>query len=255
MAKHKTEIDQLKEYLLNPGTEKAKDYLVFPLFKGLFGSKFKKESDAGGADIYIEGKLLVELKTNPDDYLKGFFQALHYAKLGLTFSAVCVIAQKFIAIWKVNTIPDHAKRLAAEANATVAPNTIGVQNARRTTKAQATELKKSAVFILDSYDFEGLFKRDFDTALPEFVQALKNLEAERIQINTHNFIEHIKQLEKFFDDPLDAVHCFYAIVGFWDVTSIVAFSEHSDEVLVLGKKGTRFSEKLNIKPRFQVDFK
>ena len=72
-----------------------------------------------------------------------------------------------------------------------------------------------------------------------FGNALKNLEAERIQINTHNFIDHIKQLERFFDDPLDAVHCFYAIVGFWDITSTVAFDENSDKVRVFGHKGTR----------------
>jgi hypothetical protein len=258
MAKEKTDWDQLnnlKEYLLNPGTEKAKDHLVFPLFKKLFGSKFKKESDAEGADIYIEGKLLVELKSDYNDYLKGFYQALHYAKLGLTFSAICVVAQRFVAVWKVNKIPDHAKRLSAEADAAMAPNTIGTQNAKRTTKARANEILNAAVFRLVPEDLEGLFKRDFDTALPEFVQVLMNLEAERIQVNTHNFIDHIAQLERFFEDPLDAVHCFYAIVGFWDVTSTVAFDERSDKVRCFGKKGTRYSEELKIKPRFHEEFK
>jgi len=248
------ELAQLKEYLLNPGTEKAKDYLVFPLFKKLFGSKFKKESDAFGADIYIEGKLLVELKSDYDDYRKGFYQALHYAKLGLTFSAICVVAKRFVAVWKVNKIPDHAKRLSAEADATTAPSAIGVLNAKRTTKAQATEIINTAIFRLFPEDLEGLFERDFDTTLPEFVQVLNNLDAERMQINTHNFIDHIKQLERFFDDKLDAVHCFYAIVGFWDVTSTVA-TDDSDEVFVIGKRGTKVSEKLKIKPRFHDEFK
>ncbi len=252
---YQNELDQFRDYLLNPGGEKAKDYLTFPLFKKLFGIKFKKESNAEGADIYVEGKLLVELKSGLDDWRKGFYQALHYAKKGLSFSAVCVVAQKFVAIWKVNSIPDYAKRLSAEADASAAPNDIGVQNARRTTKAQATEILNTTYFRLLPQDLEGLFKRDFDTALPEFVQALKNLEAERIQINTHNFIDHIAQLEKFFVDPLDAVHCFYAIVGFWDVTSKVAFDEHSDKVRVFGKKGTRYSEELKIKPRFHEEFK
>jgi hypothetical protein len=249
------ELNHLEEYLLNPGTEKAKDYLVFPLFQKLFGGKFKKESDAAGADIYIEGKLLVELKSDYDDYIKGFYQALHYAKLGLTFSAICVVAKRFVAVWKVNKIPDHAKSLSAEANAITAPSAIGVLNAKRTTKAQKYEILNAAEFRLLPEDLEGLFKRDFDTALPEFVQVLKNLEAERIQINTHNFIDHIKQLERFFDDPLDAVHCFYAIVGFWDITSTVAFDENSDKVRVFGHKGTRYSEELKIRPRFQEELK
>jgi hypothetical protein len=75
-----------------------------------------------------------------------------------------------------------------------------------------------------------------------------------MQINTHNFIEHIAQLEQFFEDPIDAVHCFYSIVGFWDVTSTVAFNDESDKVHVLGRKGSRFSEEILIKPRFHHDF-
>lgn len=248
----KNELKQLGDYLLNPGSEKAKDHLAFPLFKKLFGNKFKKESDAEGADIYIEGKLLVELKS--DNYLAGFYQALHYAKKGLTFSAVCVVSRQFVAVWRVNQIPDHAKRLSAEANSIIAPSTIGVLNAKKTSKAQSGEILKASIFKLDAEDLEGLFAQNYDTAINEFVQVLKNLDAERIQINTHNFIEHVEQLEKFFEDPLDAVHCFYAIVGFWDVTSTVGTDE-SDEVYIIGKRGTKISEKLQIKPRFHGDFK
>jgi hypothetical protein len=249
------ELNQFEKYLLDPGSEKAKDYLAFPLFQKLFGSKFKKESDAEGADTYIGGKLLVELKSDSDDWRKGFYQALHYAKKGLTFSAVCVVAQKFVAVWKVNSIPDFAKRLSAVADASAAPSEIGVLNAKKTSKAQFTEILKATVFKLDAVDLEGLFNKGNDTALREFVQVLNNLDAERVQINTHNFIDQIKQLERFFDDPLDAVHCFYAIVGFWDVTSTVAFDEQSDKVRVFGKKGTRYSEELKIKPKFHEDFK
>jgi len=30
---YENELDQFRNYLLNPGSEKAKDYLTFPLFK------------------------------------------------------------------------------------------------------------------------------------------------------------------------------------------------------------------------------
>jgi hypothetical protein len=112
----------------------------------------------------------------------------------------------------------------------IPPNIIGATNANRTNKAQQNEILKSAIFKLAPQDFEGFFSKDFDVSLPEFIQVLKNLDAERIQINTHNFIEHVKQLERFFDDPIDAIHCFYAIVGFWDVTSTVAIQDTSDSV-------------------------
>jgi hypothetical protein len=249
------ELKQFEKYLLDPGTENAKDHLVFPLFQKLFGSKFKKQSDAEGADIYIESKLLVELKSDADDFLAAFYQGLHYAKKGLAFSAVCVVAQKFVAIWKINSIPDFAKKLSAEADGTEAPNDIGVKNARATSKAQKAEILKSAIFKLDATDLEGLFKKNNDTELRAFIQVLKNLDADRIQINRHNFIDQIKQLEKFFADPIDAIHCFYAIVGFWDVTSTVAFNDESDKVRVFGKKGSRFSEEIKIKPKFHAEFK
>lgn len=255
MSELKEELRQFGQYLLNPGTEKSQDYLVFPLFKKLFGNKFKKEADAEGADIYVDGKLLVELKSNYADWPKGFYQALHYAKMGLTFSAICVVTKKFVAIWKVNEIPDFAKRVSAEANAAIPPSEIGILNARRTTKAQVTQILNAAVFRLSPRDLEGLFSKGFDTALPELVQVLKHLEAERLQINTHNFVDYIIQLKRFFDDPLQAVHCFYAIVGFWDVTSKVALDENLDTVRVFGRKGTRFSEELSIKPRHHEEFK
>lgn len=248
------ELEQFKKYLLNPGSENAKDHLVFPLFQKLFGSKFRKQSDAQGADIYIEGKLLVELKSESDAYLSGFYQALHYAKKGLTFSAVCVISKDFVAVWKVNNIPDFSKKLSSETDAQDAPNTIGVINAKKTSKAHASEILRSTVFRLDAMDLDGLFKKNHDTALNEFVQALRNLDSERIQINTHNFIEHIAQLEQFFEDPIDAVHCFYSIVGFWDVTSTVAFNDESEKVHVLGKKGSRLSEEIKINPKFRHAF-
>jgi hypothetical protein len=249
------ELKQFEKYLLDPGTENAKDHLVFPLFQKLFPGKLKKQSDAEGADIYIEGKLLVELKSDADDFLAGFYQGLHYAKLGLAFSAVCVVAQKFVAIWKINSIPDFAKKLSADADVSKAPNDIGVKNARATSKAQKTEILKAAVFKLDATDLDGLFKKNYSTELYAFIQMLKNLDAERIQIHRHNFIDHIAQLEKFFTDPIDAIHCFYAIVGFWDVTSTVAFNDESDKVRVFGKKGSRFSEEIKIKPKFHAEFK
>ena len=250
-----TELKQFEKYLLDPGTENAKDHLVFPLFQKIFPGKLKKQSDAEGADIYIEGKLLVELKTDADDVFDGFYQGLHYSKKGLAFSAVCVVARKFVAIWKVNQIPDFAKKLWSEADASLAPNDVGVKNTKATNKAQRGQILKAATFKLDATDLEGLFQGNYDTKLNEFVLMVKNLDAERLLIRPENFIGHIELLEKFFADPIDAIHCFYAIVGFWDVTSTVAFNDESDKVRVFGKKGSRFSEEIKVKPKFHAEFK
>lgn len=249
------ELDQFKKYILSESSESAKDHYVFPLFLKLFGNKFKKQTDAEGADTYIEGKLLVELKTKKDDLKEGFFQALHYEKKGLSFSSICVIAYKFICIWKVNKIPDFAKELSAKADPLKAPNVIGKKLARKITKSQFLDIIKTASFSLQPSDFEGLFEKDIDTEIHAFEQNLKNLESERIQISSHNFINTIEQLKKFFDDPLDAIHCFYSIVGFWDITSTVALDEHDESVKIIGYKGSRFSENIIIKPKYYHDFK
>ncbi|MBI5403418.1 MAG: hypothetical protein HY959_08435 [Ignavibacteriae bacterium] len=249
------ELEGLKKFLLSESSEKAKDYLVFPLFQNLFKSKFKKETDAKGADTYIEGKLLVELKTGEKDFIAAFFQALHYAKKGLSFSSICVIAYKFICVWKINNIPDFAKKLASEADAITAPNEIGRVLERKVTKAQKNDILKTAVYKLFPEDFEGIFGKDIDLNLFEFKNVLKTLDSERSQINRHNFINTIELMKKFFDNPLDAIHCFYAIVGYWDVTSTVALKDNSDYVNIVGYKGSKLSENIYIKPKFFLDFK
>ncbi|MDP8205704.1 MAG: hypothetical protein P9L92_03490 [Candidatus Electryonea clarkiae] len=240
---------------MSESSESAKDHLVFPLFIKLFGHKFKKETDAQGADIYIEGKLVVELKTDYGDFISGFYQALHYEKKGLTFSAICVITNKFIGLWKLNDIPTFAKKAAALSNPYKSASEIGKTNAHKTSKVKQTKILKSANFCLRSLDFEGLFQQDNKIVLSEFLQVLKNLDSERLQINTFNFINKIEILKKYFDKPIDAIHCFYAIVGYWDITSTVADVGETDNVQIVGYKGRRTSEAFYVSPEIKDDFK
>ena len=62
-------------------------------------------------------------------------------------------------------------------------------------------------------------------------------------------------MKKYFDDPLDAIHCFYAIIGSWDATSIVAINKDRNELSVIGLKHKDFSEAITMKPTAQQDFK
>lgn len=250
------ELKELQKYLLSESKETAKDHLAFPIFQKLFGSKFCKQTDAERADIYIEGQLVVELKSKNEDFISGFYQALHYGKFDLSFSSICVIAHKFIAVWKVKDIPAFARKLYLETDAQKAPSEVGRINANKTSKAQRGEIIRSATFSLVETDFEGIFqKTDILTELREFVQVLKNLDKNRIQIGTHNFIDKINLLKKFFDKPMDAVHCFYSMVGFWSVTSTVAFDEQGEDVKIFDHKTSRFSENIKIKPKYHDDFK
>lgn len=249
------ELEQLKEFITSPKSENAKDHLVFPLFQKLFGKKLKKQSDAEAADLYIEGKLVVELKTKTDDFLAGFYQALHYAKKGLSYSSICVITYQFVAVWKINKIPDFAKELSAKADPQKPANDIGKQLASKTPKSHKIDIIKSVHFLIDSRDLEGMFGANIDAKLSGFVSVLKNLESERLQINGSNFINIIEQLKEYFDNPLDAIHCFYSIVGFWDVTSTVAWKEDADYVNVVGYRGSKYSENIYIKQKYFDTFK
>lgn len=252
------ELDGIKEYILSEQNEDAKRPLIYPLFKKLFGDKFKIESDAEGADTYIKGELIVELKSKYDQWLEGFYQAIHYSKKGLSFPTVCVITKDFIGMWRLNDIPDFTKKLIANSDAQKAPTDIGVINARKTSKSESIEIFKKAIFKINIKDYDGLFSQEksITVDLFEFLKILKNLDANRIQINTYDFINHIETLKKFYDNPIDAVHCFYAAVGFWDVTSMVVDNDEEDyDVQIVSQKTGRISEQIKIKPKHKPEFK
>jgi hypothetical protein len=252
----KKQLEQLKEYLLSDKSEKAIDYLVFPTFTSIFRKNaLRKESDAEGLDIYIEAQLGVELKTDPEEWLSGFYQVLHYQKKGMDFSAVCVITHKFIGLWKLSSIPQFVLDLADKANAQKAANEVGRINARKTSKGQKREIIKSATYCLRTDDFEGLFSGNIDYRIAEFADLLRNLDSVRLQVNPHNFIQKIELLKSFFDDPMEAIHCFYTMIKFWDITSIVADPAPSKPAYLNIQSGRRRSEEFFVNPRYHHEFR
>jgi hypothetical protein len=74
------ELEKFREYLRSASSEKSRQHNLYPLFHKLFKEKFKIENDAKGADIYVEGQVIVESKTDFSQWLDGFYQALHYHK-------------------------------------------------------------------------------------------------------------------------------------------------------------------------------
>lgn len=255
-------IESLREYITSTKNEDSKRHLAYDFFKEAFkGKKISFESDASRSDIYIEGQLVIELKGSFLDFLDGFYQALHYKKKGLAFSAVCVITEKFIGLWKVNDIPDFAKKLAATADAVKPANEIGRIHAdkRNTNKAQRTEILKSAWFRLMPTDItENLFEtKSVLYEIAAFQKLLKNLDTERIIIEPRNFIDEIRQMEKFFDKPIQAIHCFYAMAAYWDATSKIPMpQERNPNMLHISGKAGRFeSEDFFVHPHKQEEFR
>ena len=245
-------LETLKEYILSDKPEEQKRHLIYQYFGELFKKEFHTEERK--ADIYIDGQLIVETKSKAVDFLSGFYQALHYRKKGLTFTAICVIAHKFIALWRSEDIPDYAYKLAHRSDPMKAASETGKINAHKTGKNRMEEIRKSASFILMPGDFDAALFQPTIIELYEFQKMILNLEAKRQQVDSRNFIDTISLLEKFFDKPLDAIHCFYAMVGVWDETSMVAMNDNNEIRAFSTKKG-RFSEKLELHPKHFEAFK
>jgi len=244
------ELDKFKQYLRSESVENARRALLYPLFQKLFKDRFKIENDAKGADVYIDGQLIVESKTEYKQWLEGLFQALHYhRKFGLGFHTIMVIANEFIGIWKVNKLPEEAIKLSYQADALKAPNIIGKETAKKCDKETIRTIHNSALYWLEPKNLQGdIFggARNLLTESYEVLKILKNLDSDRFLISTHNFIDTIERMEAFLPTHIEAVHAFYTIVAFWDITSTVSVNEDETEITVTGFKGKRHSSPVSI---------
>lgn len=263
MAKNTTfdqELRSLQKYIESNENEDAKRQLLYPLFTKLFKDKFSIESgkNTHGADGYVEGQLIVEAKTNHTQWLEGFYQALHYKKkFGLSYNSIMVIAHEFCAIWKIKNLPEYAVTLSNTADANIAPSTIGKENARKTANNNKLLIKEAAQYWLDPKDLKGeLFngRKSLITETYEILKVLKNLDSERILVNKHNFIHAIERMKFFFEQPIDAVHAFYSIIPYWDITSSVAENDNSESIKVIGFSGKKFSDDIQIISKHKKEF-
>ncbi len=253
-----SELDKFKQYLQSASVENARRALLYPLFQKLFKEKFKIENDAAGADVYIVGQLVVESKTEHKQWLEGLFQALHYhRKFGLGFHTIMVIAREYIGIWKVNKLPEEAIKLSYKADIQKAPSEIGKILAKDCTKELRVAIHESAFYWLEPKNLVGdIFggAKNLITETYEILKILKNLDSDRFQINTHNFINTIERMRTFFPTPIEAVHAFYTIVAFWDITSTVSVNEDETEITVIGFKGKKNSAAIPIHRNKVKDF-
>ena len=251
------ELKGIKEYVESSKSENSKNELIFPFFKKIFyQNKFKREAEANGADAFIEGRLLIELKSKYEDWLAGFYQALHYhEKFGMNYSSVCVICRNFIGLWHIQNIPPDALKIITEADKSIAPNEIGKRNANKTNKALEKQILNSNRFLYD--DTQTLY---LDSKLLKFEDSLNSIDLLRNPINQHNFLRKIGDLKQFFinsKDPLDAIHCFYTILAFWDMTSKVPPARNAEPSIlwVSAKNGSSASDEFIMQPKYHNDFR
>ncbi|MBX7153358.1 MAG: hypothetical protein K1X91_00255 [Bacteriodetes bacterium] len=225
------ELQQLKQYLIGTGNENSRDDYALNYFRNLFGKSFKKQSDAANADGYVEGKLIIELKTEHVQWLEGLFQALHYQKKGLTFTTVVVLARHFAGIWQVSRLPEYVTDLANNTAHTISASEAGKVNASKCKRNNRDkEILKTGYIIAGVTFKESMFTEDIDTGLQpyllEFHERLQHLDAVRQQINKDNFIRKVGFLRKFFSKPIDSIHFFYNIIHVWDQSAVLSEYEN-----------------------------
>jgi hypothetical protein len=107
-------IGGLLSYLCQP-TEKANEDLALGYFRKIFGEAFTRQKEAKQSDGYVAGCFVLELKGKANNWLTGLFQGLAYKNRELDFGQVVVAAKSFLAIWRVEDIPEKIREeLAAE---------------------------------------------------------------------------------------------------------------------------------------------
>lgn len=135
--------------------------------------------------------------------MEGLYQALHYHRRhGLAFNSVMVIAHQFCGIWKVKNLPDAVVTFWKSAAPLLAPNDVGKLHARKTSNWLKNLIKESADYWLYPKDREKNFLEGGKSVYTETFQirnVLQNLDKDRYQINTHNFIQVIERMKRFFE--------------------------------------------------------
>jgi hypothetical protein len=227
-------IGGLLTYLSQP-TEKANEDLALSYFRKIFGDAFTRQKEAKQSDGYVAGCFVLELKGNTNTWLAGLFQGLAYKNRELDFAQVVVAAKNFLAVWRVEDIPQKIREeLAAELGA---PNSVGQQYAKKYAG------KKNALLKLAVWNgadlFTPLFLSQPDVVISKLAQFEKILKAGRrvrLKVTVRNFPTLLREMKPFFDpsQPIKAVRAFYSMLLAWTDTSVVNISQKALDQATIG---------------------
>jgi hypothetical protein len=224
----------LVAYLSKPD-EKANEDLALAYFRAVFGDSFKRQKEAKGADGYVAGSFVLELKGNTSDWLSGLFQGLAYKNCDLDFGQVVVAAKHFIAIWQVSEIPEPIREeLAATSGA---PNLVGKQFAKRYVLQKANFLRLATWNGASA--FGPLFLSQSEIIIPKiksFEDTLRAGQRIRQRVTINNFIPLLREMRQFFDpdQPIKTVRAFYSMLYAWKDASIVQISQKTADQATIG---------------------
>lgn len=227
-------INGLLAYLRQPH-EKANEDLALAYFRKIYGAQFTRQTEAKRADGYVAGSFVLELKGDSNKWLSGLFQGLAYSNEGLDFGQIVVAAKNFLAIWRVDDLPDSIREEVAKDPA--APNVIGTRLARKFS-SQKRSLLKLAVWNGDDL-FTPLFSSRADVVsnkMRSFEQTLLKGRKVRLKLTPNNFASMLREMKLFFDpeNPIKAVRAFYSMLYAWTDASTVQISHKVSNQATLG---------------------
>lgn len=250
-------VSGLLRYLSHP-FERANEDLALAYFRRAFGDAFQRQADAKRADGYVAGLFVLELKGRTNDWLSGLLQGLAYRNEELDFAQIVVVAKNFLAIWRVDEIPEDIRRGAAAEPG--APNTIGRALAKRNANRRAEILQ------LATWNGADLFTPLFESQpqliaerIHAFEEVLRTGKRVRQKITVRNFTTVLREMVPYFEQgaPVKAVRAFFSMIYAWNETSTVQISNRVPDQAALGGEtisslnpGTRLSFKEFVEARF-----
>jgi hypothetical protein len=227
-------VSGLLAYLSQPA-EKASEDLALTYFRKVFCETFTRQKEAKQSDGYVPGSFVLELKGDTKNWLSGLFQGLAYKNRGLDFAQIVVVAKNFLAIWRVEDLPQKIREeMALESGA---PSSIGKQYAKNYA-SKKRDLMKLAVWNGAAL-FTPLFIAQADLVLSKiaiFEKTLREGRKVRQKITVRNFTTTLKEMKSFFDpdQPIKAVRAFYSMLYAWSETATVHISQKTLDQAALG---------------------
>lgn len=226
-------VDGLLCFLSRP-SEKSNEDLAVQYFRHLYPDSFRRQTDACGADGYVPGSLVLELKTRTADWLAGLCQGVAYNR-DLDFSVVVVAAKDFLAVWRVEDLPERMRSAILAADG--AASAVGQKFSRLYTSEKAALLRKAIwtgrhVFLELFASKPELVRAELDS----FEKTLRAAKKVRRSITPRNFTGIVKEMTQYFDSrqPTKAVNAFYSMVYAWDEHAVLQISQRVPTQATLG---------------------
>lgn len=225
-------VEGLLSFLAKPH-EKANEDLAISYFRAISPKTFVRQASATGADGYVPGHFVLELKGRTGSWFAGLCQGLAYTR-DLDCSTIVVAAKEFLAIWRIEDLPDSLRSdiLTAEGAASSVGRRFATKYRSQQKKILRSAIWRGEVFV----DLFASEPRIVLSHLAAFEQTLQQAKKVRRSITLRNFTTVLKEMVPFFNpaNPLSAVNAFYSMVYAWDDKSVLQISERTADQAALG---------------------